>query len=102
MRIKLNAPAICHVASVVPWDALMSAFMPQGTVRSRLAKSMSNPRAAKGEPWKDVPACQPENSTKWNRSSYLDQLLAENRRLKEQSVTSAEAAEANDTPDIER
>ncbi|KAJ5102709.1 Major facilitator superfamily domain general substrate transporter [Penicillium argentinense] len=30
--------------------------------------------------------------------AYLDQLLAENRRLKEQSVTSADATEANDPP----
>lgn len=34
--------------------------------------------------------------------SYLDQLLAENRRLKEQSVTSADAAEALDRPNTER
>lgn len=35
-------------------------------------------------------------------SSYLDQLLAENRRLKEQSVTSADGTEANDPPHAER
>jgi hypothetical protein len=63
---------------------------------------MSNPRAAKREPCEDVPAPQSKSSANWDRFSYLDQLLAENQRLKEQSVTSAEAAEANDAPDTER
>jgi hypothetical protein len=34
--------------------------------------------------------------------SYLDQILAENQRLREQSVTSAQVAEANDPTHSER
>jgi hypothetical protein len=34
--------------------------------------------------------------------SYLDQILAENQRLREQSVTSAQVAEANDPTRSER
>ena len=34
--------------------------------------------------------------------SYLDQILAENRRLKEQSVTSTDAVEANDAQHAEK
>ncbi|KAJ5739950.1 Major facilitator superfamily domain general substrate transporter [Penicillium manginii] len=37
-----------------------------------------------------------------DRSNYLDQILAENRRLKEQSVTSADAADVNEPPRAER
>ncbi|KAJ5585471.1 Major facilitator superfamily domain general substrate transporter [Penicillium hispanicum] len=37
-----------------------------------------------------------------SESSYLDRLLAENRRLKDQSVTSADGTEVNDPPNAER
>lgn len=103
MRIKSNALATCHAINVALWAVLMSARMPQEIVRSKSAKSMNNCGKGSGTNLeKHFPRHQSNPSANWNASSYLDQLLAENRRLKEQSVTSADAAEVNGPPNTER
>ena len=79
----------------------MSALMPRGTARSRLAKGMINLKAARRNLGSMSRRVNLELAL-MKPCSYLDQLLLENRRLKEQSVTSADAAEAMDPPNTER
>lgn len=69
----------------------------------KVSEKYEQPRKRRGDnSGKAFAAHQSNRSANWNASSYLDQLLAENRRLKEQSVTSADAAEVNDPPNTER
>ncbi|KXG51070.1 Major facilitator superfamily domain, general substrate transporter [Penicillium griseofulvum] len=69
-RIKLSVPEISRVVNVAQWDSLMNVPTLLGIVRSE--------------------------AKKYSPISYLDQLLAENQRLKERSITSAQVTETND------